>query len=273
MFQQVGTMYDTITVAVSFVETAGQMMEVAFRLINPGGTIHVLNVIEVPYHLPFSYADEQREKARKLLQTIAYNGAKEGISVRYSIIAARSAAEVIVERARQWGCSLILMGASMRTSRESVLLGDVFNYLIKHAPCEVISISYLRGPKLQFKRILVPTSGYKHSERAAHVALSLVDKPGGTVTAIYVAESDRPSKVVDEIERACERLGIQFKPVIKVGPIAQTVVEEARAGNYDLLIIGATERPRRLKFILGSVADDIVKNAPIRVMVVRTKIT
>ena len=51
----------------------------------------------------------------------------------------------------------------------------------------------------------------------------------------------------------------------------QTILQEAETGNYDLLMIGATERPRRLKFIRGSVADEIVKNAPIRVVIVRTK--
>jgi nucleotide-binding universal stress UspA family protein len=59
--------------------------------------------------------------------------------------------------------------------------------------------------------------------------------------------------------------------VVKKGPVAQTILHEARAGDYDLIMIRATERRRRLQFILGSVADEIVKNAPIRVIVVRTK--
>ncbi|MGZ4882064.1 MAG: universal stress protein [Halobacteriota archaeon] len=264
-------MYDQIIVAVSYVETAGQMMEVASRLINPYGTIYVLHVIEVPYHLPYSYASERREAARKLLRDIKYTGNKEDIKVKYSIVAARNAAEVIVERAQQWGCNLILMGTSTRTIRESVLLGDVFNYVIKNAPCEIMSVSYVQGPQIRFKRILVPTSGYKHSERAAEVAKNLADTPGGSVTAIYVAEEDIDQETIDEIAARFKELDIKFKALVKKGPVDQTIIEEAEQGDYDLLMIGATERPRRLKFILGSVADEIVKNAPIRVIIVRTK--
>ncbi len=264
-------MYDRIIVAVSYVETAGQLMSVASRLINQNGTIHVVHVIEVPYHLPYSYADERRESARRLLQDIKYTGNKEGVDVKYSIIAARSAAEVIIERAQQWDCTLILMGASTRTVRESLLLGDVFNYIIKNAPCEVMSVGYIQGPKIQFKNILVPTSGYKHAERAAEVAKNLVDTPGGSVTALYVAEEGADQEAINTIASRFKELNIQFKAVPKTGPVAQTVIEEAGQGDYDLLMIGATERPRRLKFILGSVADEIVKNAPIRVIVVRTK--
>ncbi len=245
-------------------------MSVASRLIDQNGTIHVIHVIEVPYHLPYSYADERRESARRLLQDVKYTGSKEGVDVKYSIIASRSAAEVIVERGRQWGCSLILMGAPTRTARESILLGDVFNYIIKNAPCEVMSVGYIQGPKIQFKKILVPTSGYKHSEQAAEVAKHLVDT-GGSVTALYVAEEGADQETTDSIASRFKDLGIKFKAVPNRGPVAQTITEEAEHGDYDLLMIGATERPRRLKFILGSVADEIVKNAPIRVVIVRTK--
>ncbi len=264
-------MYDQIVVAVSYVETTGQLMSVASRLVNPHGTIYVLHVIEVPYHLPYSYASERREEARKLLQNVKYSGNKEAVEVKYSIVAARSAAEVIVERAQQWGCSLILMGTSTRTIRESVLLGDVFNYVIKNAPCEMMSVSYVQGPKIRFKKILVPTSGYKHAERAAEVAKNLVDTPGGSITALYVAEEGADQGTIDTIASRFKELNINLKAVPKKGPVAQTIVEEAEQGDYDLLMIGATERPRRFKFILGSVADEIVKNAPIRVIIVRTK--
>ena len=150
-------MYDNILVTVSFVETAEQMIEIASKLVDPDGTIHVLHVIEVPYHLPYSYADEERQKARQLLQGLMICPRdKPNVNVRYSIIAARSAAEVIVEKSKDWRSSVILMGVSLRSLRESVLLGDVFNHVIKHALSEVIVISHIRGSKMRLRKILVP---------------------------------------------------------------------------------------------------------------------
>jgi nucleotide-binding universal stress UspA family protein len=255
-------MYNSILVTVSFVETAEQMVEIASKLVDPNGTIHVLHVIQVPYHLPYSYADEEKQKARQLLQGVMICPRdKPDVRMQYSIIAARSAAEVIVEKSRDWGSNAILMGASLRSLRESVVLGDVFNYVIK----------YVRGAKMRVKKILVPTSGYKHSEKAAEVAKNLVERPGGNVTAMSVSESDAGIGAVERIGTLFYGTDIEFTPVVKKGPVAQTILQEAEAGNYDLLMIGATERRRRLHFILGSVADEIVKNSPIRVIVVRTK--
>jgi nucleotide-binding universal stress UspA family protein len=152
-----------------------------------------------------------------------------------------------------------------------VVLGDVFNHVIKHVSSDVISISYVRGAKMRFRKILVPTSGYKHSEKAAEVARNLVERPGGNITAMSVSEGDVGVEAVKRIRTLFDGTDIGFDSVVKKGPVAQTILREAETGNYDLLMIGATERPRRLKFILGSVADEIVKNAPIRVAVVRTK--
>ncbi|MGZ5502953.1 MAG: universal stress protein [Halobacteriota archaeon] len=265
-------MYNNILVTVSFVETAEQMMEIASKLVDPNGTIHVLHIIEVPHHLPYSYADEEKQKARQLLQGLMMCPRdKPNVNVRYSIIAARSAAEVVVEKSKDWRSNVILMGASLRSLRESVLLGDVFNHIIKHALCDVISISYIRGAKMRFRKILVPTSGYKHSEKAAEVAKNLVERPGGIITAMGVSDSDEGFKAVERIGTQFSGTDIHFTSVVKKGPVAQTILQEASIGNYDLLMIGATERRRRFQFILGSVADEIVKNAPIRVIVVRTK--
>jgi nucleotide-binding universal stress UspA family protein len=264
-------MYNNILATVSFVETAEQMIEIASKLVDPNGTIHVLHVIQVPYHLPYSYADEEKQKARQLLQGVMIcPREKPDVRMQYSIIAARSAAEVIVKKSKDWGCNVILMGASLRSLRESVVLGDVFNHVIRHACCEVISMSYIRGSKTRFRKILVPTSGYKHSERAAEVAKNLVERPGGKVTAMSVSEGEVGSEAVERIGAFFKGLDIEFTSVVKKGPIAQTILHEAETGNYDLLMIGATERSKRLKFILGSVADEIVKNAPVRVIVVRT---
>jgi nucleotide-binding universal stress UspA family protein len=91
------------------------------------------------------------------------------------------------------------MGASLRSLRESVVLGDVFNHIIKRASSDVISVSYVRSAKMRFRKILVPTSGYKHSEKAAEVARNLVERPGGNVTAMSVSEGDVGVEAVERI--------------------------------------------------------------------------
>ena len=63
--------------------------------------------------------------------------------------------------------------------------------------------------------------------------------------------------------------GVRAAPVIRTGPTAATIVDEARARQVDLVILGANVRPRLQSVVIGSVADEVVRAAPCPVLLVR----
>ena len=268
--------YRNILLPVSRPETVDSLVKIGCDLLEPGGVLRVLKVIEVPQQLPFDYADTRKEDARKLLTAAVERAKAYGVpNAVPEIVAARTASEAILDLAGRYHSDVILMGSSQRTVPEKVLFGNVVDHVLRHAPCEVIVFSYPRQLlPVRYDRILVPTSGYRHAQRALDIAVGFVLRFGGRVTAMYVgsaADAEKASIVLKKADAHMARLGARGDTLFRTGDVVDKVVEAAVNGQYTLIIIGSTERPKYYQFLLGSVADEIVKRAPCNVLVVRTK--
>ena len=56
---------------------------------------------------------------------------------------------------------------------------------------------------------------------------------------------------------------------MKEGDPLRTILETARLGNYDLIVMGTHGRVGRLHSLLGSVTEGVVRNAACPVLTVR----
>jgi len=267
--------YKNILLPVSRPETVGNLVKIACDLLEPGGTLRVLSIIEVPQQLPYEYADTRKESARKILTTALTKARSFGVEATPEIVSARSTADAILDLAGRYHSDMILLGSSQRTMPEKVLFGNIVDHVLRHAPCEVIIFSYQRDMRpVIYDRILVPTSGYKHAQRAMDIAINFVKRFGGAITAMYVgsaSDAEKANIVLKKTEAHMQRFGVKSDTLFSTGNVVDKIVETAVNGKYTLIIIGSTERPGYYKFLLGSVADEIVKQAPCNVLVVRTK--
>lgn len=55
------------------------------------------------------------------------------------------------------------------------------------------------------------------------------------------------------------------------GPIAETIINEAKSWNADLIVMGSHGRKGFNKFLLGSVAQSVASNAPCSIEIVKIK--
>lgn len=72
-----------------------------------------------------------------------------------------------------------------------------------------------------------------------------------------------------DAERRAEQDGAEITTVIERGPPGSTIVEYARENDVDRIVMGSHDRSRISKILLGSVAEDVVKESPVTVTVVR----
>ena len=73
-----------------------------------------------------------------------------------------------------------------------------------------------------------------------------------------------------EVERLCERNGLQSKIVIATGHPVEEIVKEAEQSKADLVVMGSHGRSALGAAVLGSVAYGVIhKDTKIPVMVVR----
>jgi nucleotide-binding universal stress UspA family protein len=63
--------------------------------------------------------------------------------------------------------------------------------------------------------------------------------------------------------------GVRAAPLLRSGPTAASIVEEAWAQQVDLIILGANVRPLLRSVVIGSVADEVVRAAHCPVLLVR----
>ncbi|THE64309.1 universal stress protein [Salinadaptatus halalkaliphilus] len=138
-------------------------------------------------------------------------------------------------------------------------------------------------------RVLVPYDGSPHADDA--LAFALERFPDATVTALYVIEIPGGSwtflegpevrlpvsekaraHATDVLENATEQTTEHEREVateIGVGKPERRIVELARDERYDTIVIGSHGRTDISRVLLGSVAEQVVRESPVPVVVIR----
>ncbi len=139
-----------------------------------------------------------------------------------------------------------------------------------------------------YKKILIPTDGSETANKAVAHALSLADALGAEVYGIYVVDisafagipteivwenmknllEDESKKALELINKKAEEKGIKFEKIVKEGVPAEEIVDTAKEIGADLIVMGTSGRTGLDKFLLGSVAEKVIRTSSCPVLVV-----
>ena len=141
-----------------------------------------------------------------------------------------------------------------------------------------------------YKKILLPTDGSKFANNAANHGLYLAEKSGAEIIVLSVIENsfvnsiplgEDTMDIENLLKKDCEKNLESFKELsktsnnlnisylIKQGSPAKVILEVADTENVDLIIVGSSGKSNFDKFLMGSVADKLVKSAHCPVLVTR----
>ena len=138
-----------------------------------------------------------------------------------------------------------------------------------------------------FEKILIATDGSERNGAAVEEALKIGRLYGSTVYAVYVmdlsafesASADvalRDTWVViqREADTSLARVrsmayGVHLETVILEGKPAAEIVRFAAENGIDLIVIGTRGKRGFERLLLGSVAEQVVRLAPCKVLVVK----
>lgn len=136
-----------------------------------------------------------------------------------------------------------------------------------------------------FDRIVIATDGSESVQRAVHVALDLASRFDAEVHALYVVDSGEvessPERIRDEMQTALEETGEEALDAVRAAADRDvvTAVREGRPAaeisNYardeaaDLVATGTRGRHGENRFLIGSVAERLVRTCPVPVLTVR----
>lgn len=147
-----------------------------------------------------------------------------------------------------------------------------------------------------YQRILVPVDGSPTSQQGLAEAIQLAKLTGGQLRLLHMVDElsiaiemsayaspvgdllalmhERGQKVLDEAREQAIREGVAANVVLNEiygGRLADLVVEQALAWPADLVVPGTHGRRGIGRFLMGSDAEQIVRIAPVPVLLVRNR--
>ena len=140
-----------------------------------------------------------------------------------------------------------------------------------------------------YDKIVLPTDGSGYAEQVADRVTKLISDDGeiivvsvaGKLTSSAFQSRKNVKKVnaclKKEAEDAVEHMvsilddNLNVKKVVKTGFPAEEINDLAEKENADLIVISASGKSGLHKFIIGSVAEEVLKNSNIDVLLVHNK--
>lgn len=133
---------------------------------------------------------------------------------------------------------------------------------------------------MKHRRILVPIDGSSHSKKAVYFAADLCRslKAAGDaeLVLIHVMPPDYTEKdklrgevILNTGRHLAESAGSPVSVKLHKGEVWRDIVREAKLEKYYMIVMGSKGKTGVRRILLGSVAEDVFKNAPCPVAIVR----
>lgn len=195
--------------------------------------------------------------------------------------------QVLLNAARRVSADLLVVGAT-RSRRLGRLLGSTADRVTRQASCPVLVV---RGElTVPPHRVLAPVDLSGLSADALVCGLALLERVSGDdaarieVGALHVLEPDkepRPESVTEADAQASRRRKLEgflaehgaevapeIAPVLATGDAREEILRHLRERPVDLVLLSTHGRGGFERLILGSVAAEVVREAPVSVLLV-----
>jgi len=139
-----------------------------------------------------------------------------------------------------------------------------------------------------FKKILLAYDGSEGAKKGLEAGIDLVKVHKAELWALAVQEKmPRFAGTIDEVmeeksfgqqhyeemlkeaRARAQEAGIEIKTDIRLGHPAKTIVEVAKEGRFDLILVGHTGLSEVWARFLGTTAEKVSRHAPCSVLIVR----
>lgn len=143
---------------------------------------------------------------------------------------------------------------------------------------------------IPFRRILVPVDGSATSNHALSVALEMARAADGRVRLVHFVDPldfvtgfegsseiftmlrEGAARVLQQVADSVKSAGVPVETHLAERPgdrLGVVIAREAKAWNADLVVLGTHGRRGMQRALLGSGAEQIIRLAPVPVLVIR----
>lgn len=263
-------------------------------------TVHVLSVADSSIATGAGYGPDSpsirtrlRETATERATSLRDEATQRGIEATAATREGIPAKE-IVTYADAAEIDAILLGTSGRGGVARTVMGSVADKVVRTAPIPVITITpaAARAEATDtVDTILLPTDGSEPATQAAVFGVELASQVTATVHFISVIDHGRSSVLTEILDGEgagteavlhelvsdqltalvadAQNAGVEAHGMVTEGDPAEEIVHYAESNAVDLIGLGTTGRGGFERFLVGSVADHVIRTSPVPVLTLR----
>lgn len=296
-------MFDHILLPTDFSACADHALthaaEVADRFEARLHILHVVNELDPDWY-GITDAQERavklraqiREAAQQRLHAMAPDRDIETtVSLQLSFDVADSIREYVDERE----IDLVVMGTHGRKGLDRLMLGNVADKMVRHAPCPVMTVREEvpwagAGEDAAFQDVLAPIDFSEYSKSALRTSKVFANAYDARLHLLFVAEQrmvptfsdtgipgvgvvEMDPEIVKNAERALEQLNervggptVKSRYHVREGTVSEDIVDLAETQGVDLIVMATRGLTGVTRYLLGSNTERVVRVAPCPVL-------
>ncbi len=127
--------------------------------------------------------------------------------------------------------------------------------------------------------VLLATDGSESAKKAEIAALRISKSYNIRMAALYVVNVPSTSEqaelikygenVLDEVVEDGKKMGVEVQKILKLGSPSETILNVSKSLKVHTIVVGSEGRKGIKRVLLGSVAENVVRNAECTVLVAR----
>ncbi|HEX9122342.1 MAG TPA: universal stress protein [Actinomycetota bacterium] len=241
-----------------------------------GAALEIAFVIDSRH--PHDEEDVERH-AEEVLHRVGEIATHQGAEISTRILAG-DPAEALLGEAAEHGVDLVCLGPDAGVLGGAIRVGRVAAHVLRHAGC---SVMLARGTPESFPhRIQCGVDGSDSSVETARLAAGIAAATGAELRmqhVIPIFRGDNQEWSLDEGEatppelepavEAARSLGVEPIREMAMGRPEHALVESARRGDADLIVVGHRGLSGVARVLLGSVSEYVAQHAPCSVLIAR----
>ncbi|MEK6777195.1 MAG: universal stress protein [bacterium] len=211
------------------------------------------------------------EGARRHLDSVKARSREQGLACETIIVQGDEPYQLIVDEAARRGVDMIIIGRRGRKGLTKLLVGEVAEKVIGHAPCKVLVVP--RAARIEYKNLLVATDGSIHSNAALTEAIAIAKRCGSHLIALSAmrdeSEREEAENFANKAVELAQKEGVSAEAVTPIGRSFNAIVETAGGRGVDLIVMGTYGKTGVKKLLMGSSTEKVIGNAGCAVLVVK----
>ncbi|MFI5315613.1 MAG: universal stress protein [Myxococcota bacterium] len=249
-------------------------------------SIYVVPFAAAPsgYGMPADYLRGVRDAADSRLAELAARLTAEGLRVHYTVLH-EDPSSGICALARETKADLLALGTRGRAGLAHVLLGSVAERAARLAPCPVLTVHAGVSAPRPLRKLLVATDFSQAAREALELARGLVE-PGGSLVLAHaippvMGPGDPAVPLPDPTSEAWARgqyeallptlAGVSCEFDLRFGQPDSSLLAAAAEHRADAIAMGTVGRTGLAHVFLGSVAERVIRSAPLPVFSVKAR--